>query len=78
MLLIYICSTLRGRNKIQNDLDKLEKWAETRGKYKVTYLGNRDEMQKYRMGNTQYVMYENDVGIIVVHRMNMSQQSDIA
>lgn len=42
------------------------------------YLGNRDETQKYRMGNTQYGMYENDVGIIVVHRMNMSQQSGVA
>ena len=49
--LVRIANTLEDRNKIQNNLDRLEDWAETnrmksnRAKCKVLHLGKRNHTQ---------------------------------
>ncbi|CAM5075370.1 unnamed protein product [Eretmochelys imbricata] len=74
-----VASALEDRIKIQNDLDKLEKWSEVnrmkfnKDKCKVLHLGR---LRTYKMGN-DYLgrsTEERDLGVIVDHKSNMSQQ----
>ena len=50
-----IANTLEDRNNIQNDLNRLEHWAEnngmkfSRGKCKVLHLGKRNQTHSYKM-----------------------------
>ena len=79
-------NTLEDRNKIQSDLDRLERWAENnrmkfnRDKCQVLHLGRGNQMQSYRMGDTwlNNTTSEKDLGIVVDHKLNMSQQCDVA
>ena len=73
------------RIKIQNDLDRLESWAKTnkmnfnREKCKVLHLGRKkNELHRYRMEDTwlDNSTCERDLGVLVDHKLNMSQQCD--
>uniref|UniRef100_A0A803SMX6 Reverse transcriptase domain-containing protein n=1 Tax=Anolis carolinensis TaxID=28377 RepID=A0A803SMX6_ANOCA len=52
-----IASTPEDRSRIQNDLDRLERWAETnkmkfnRDKCKILHFGRKNGNQRYRMGD---------------------------
>ena len=74
-----IANTLEDRNKLQSDLDRLERWAENRMKFnrdkcQVLHLGKRNRMHSYKMGNTwlSNATNEKDLGIIVDHKLSMS------
>ena len=81
-----IANTLEDRNKLQCDLDRLERWAENnrmkfnRDKCQVLHLGKRNQMHSYKMGDTwvSNTTNEKDLGIVVDHKLNMSQQCDAA
>ena len=53
-----IINTLKDRNKIQNDLDRMEHWTENNkmkfnsDKYKVLHLRKRNQLHSYNMGHT--------------------------
>uniref|UniRef100_A0A674JM42 Reverse transcriptase domain-containing protein n=1 Tax=Terrapene triunguis TaxID=2587831 RepID=A0A674JM42_9SAUR len=77
-----VASALEDRIKIQNDLDKLEKWSEVNGmkfnkdKCKVLHLGRNNQLHTYKMGNDCLGRSTagKDLGVIVDHKLNMSQQ----
>lgn len=52
-----VTSTPENRIRIQNDLDKLEKWSKVSkmkfsgDKDTLVHLGKRDQMHAYKMGN---------------------------
>uniref|UniRef100_A0A803T7N4 Reverse transcriptase domain-containing protein n=1 Tax=Anolis carolinensis TaxID=28377 RepID=A0A803T7N4_ANOCA len=81
-----IANTPEERSRIQNDLDRLERWAETnkmkfnRDKCKILHFGRKNGMQRYRMGDTwlDSSTCEKDLGILVDNKLNMSQQCDAA
>uniref|UniRef100_A0A674JN28 Reverse transcriptase domain-containing protein n=1 Tax=Terrapene triunguis TaxID=2587831 RepID=A0A674JN28_9SAUR len=69
---------------IQNDRDKLEKWSEVnrmkfnKDKCKVLHLRRKNQFHTYRMGRDCLgrSTAERDLGVIVDHKLNMSQQCD--
>ncbi|KAG6930089.1 hypothetical protein G0U57_004388, partial [Chelydra serpentina] len=71
---------------IQNDLDKLEKWSEVnrmkfnKDKCKVLHLGRNNQFHTYRMGGDCLgrSTAERDLGVIVDHKLNMSQCDAVA
>uniref|UniRef100_K7F130 Reverse transcriptase domain-containing protein n=1 Tax=Pelodiscus sinensis TaxID=13735 RepID=K7F130_PELSI len=79
-----VATNLEDRIIIQNDLDKLEKWSEVnrmkfnRDKCKVLHLGRNNQFHTYRMGSNCLgrSTAERDLGVIVDHKLNMSQQCD--
>uniref|UniRef100_A0A8C3I6M2 Reverse transcriptase domain-containing protein n=1 Tax=Chrysemys picta bellii TaxID=8478 RepID=A0A8C3I6M2_CHRPI len=79
-----IATALEDRVIIQNYLDKLEKWSEVnrmkfnKDKCKVLHLGRNNQFHTYRMGRDCLGrrMAERDLGVIVDHKLNMSQQCD--
>uniref|UniRef100_K7EZW8 Reverse transcriptase domain-containing protein n=1 Tax=Pelodiscus sinensis TaxID=13735 RepID=K7EZW8_PELSI len=81
-----VTTALEDRAIIQNDLDKLEKWSEVnkmkfnKDKCKVLHLGRNNQFHTYRMGSNCLgrTTAEKDLGFIVDHKLNMSQQCDTA
>uniref|UniRef100_A0A670KJT9 Reverse transcriptase domain-containing protein n=1 Tax=Podarcis muralis TaxID=64176 RepID=A0A670KJT9_PODMU len=81
-----VANTPEDRITLQNDLDRLENWAKTskmnfnREKCKVLHLGKKNERQKYKMGDTwlESSTCEKDLGVLVDHKLDMSQQCDAA
>uniref|UniRef100_A0A8D0DX11 Reverse transcriptase domain-containing protein n=1 Tax=Salvator merianae TaxID=96440 RepID=A0A8D0DX11_SALMN len=81
-----VANTREEKERIQKDLDKLEQWAETnrmtfnREKCKVLHLGKKNDNIQYRMGGISLSSStcEKDLGVLVDHRLNMSQQCDAA
>ena len=81
-----IANSLEDRSKLQSDLDRLESWAENNrmkfnwDKCQVLHLGKRNQMHSYRTGDIwlSNTTNEKDLGIVVDHKLNMSQQCDIA
>ncbi|CAM4661769.1 unnamed protein product [Lepidochelys olivacea] len=77
-----VVSALEDRIKIQNDLDKLEKWSEVnrmkfnKDKCKVLHLRRNNQLHTYKMGNDCLgrSTEERDLGVIVNHKLNMGQQ----
>ena len=79
-------AALEDRNKIQSDLGGLEHGDESsrmkfrRDMCKALHLGKRNQLQSYKMGETwlSKTTSGKDLGIVVHHKVNMSQQGDAA
>ncbi|PKU49259.1 hypothetical protein llap_444 [Limosa lapponica baueri] len=73
---------MEGCAAIQQDLDRLESWAERKlmnfnnGKCRVLHLGRNNPMHQYRLGADllESTSEEKDLGVLVDNRMTVSLQ----
>jgi len=79
-------NTLEGRDAIQRDLDRLERWVSVNlrkfnmAKCKVLHIGQGSPKHKYRLDREwiESGPEENDLGVLVDEKLNMTWQCVLA